>query len=213
LRSPFPPHNIASTFTGPVSSKSKTMSNIQRPPKFITVNGICKLNPAFLEWKKETGGTEAAQTQRQDPIESMTLRITVLQGSDLVAKDRNLLGKKTTSDPFVQVLVGSGRPYARVGQTKTIHKNLNPTWNETITAKIKYIEHSRSELRFQIYDEDKLSDPDSMGIVSLPLVWEDSNGTPKWYEIPKNSAKNAKGKIQIQVQSQVHRLKGVSSYV
>lgn len=143
----------------------------------------------------------------------MTLRITILEGSDLVAKDRNLFGKKTTSDPYVQVLAGSDRSYVRLGQTKTIYKNLNPTWNETINARINYVQHGRSNLRFQIYDEDKLSDHDSMGFMSVPLEWKDVQGIPQWYEIPKNSAKNAKGKIQLQIQSQVHRLQGVKSYV
>ncbi|KAG7369232.1 C2 domain containing protein [Nitzschia inconspicua] len=191
------------------------MSNIKRPPKLITTDGVTKLNPAYLEWKKQTGGgaAGAATFKRQDPIESMTLRITIIQGSDLVAKDRNLFGKKTTSDPYVQILAGSGRSYVRLGQTKTIYKNLSPQWNETITAQVKYIHHARSELRFQIYDEDKLSDPDNMGVVTLPLIWETTNGTPQWYEIPKNSAKNAQGKIQLQIQSQIHHLQGLKSYV
>lgn len=188
------------------------MSGTKPPPKFIRVDGICKLNPAFLEWKKETGG-RAGVTPHQDPIDFMTLRITVVQGSDLVAKDRNLLGKKTTSDPFVQILVGTARSFVRLGQTKTVYKNLSPQWNQTITAQVKFVEHGGSHLRFQIYDEDKLSEPDNMGIVTVPLVWRDSAGQPEWFDIPKESAKNAKGKIQLQIQSQVHRLQGLKSYV
>jgi Ca2+-dependent lipid-binding protein len=189
------------------------MSGNRAPPKFIKVDGICKLNPAFLEWKKETGGADATKCRREDPIDSMTLRVTIIQGSDLVAKDRNLLGKKTTSDPFVQVLVGTGRSYDRLGQTKTIYKNLSPQWNETISAQVKFLHHGGSQLRVHIYDEDKLSNPDSMGFVTLPLDWKDFDGSPRWYEIPKDSAKNAKGKIQLQIQSKVHRLHGLSSYV
>jgi Ca2+-dependent lipid-binding protein len=189
------------------------MSSIKAPPRLIKVDGICKLNPAFLEWKKEAGGVESAKARREDPIDSMTLRITITQGSDLVAKDRNLLGKKTTSDPFVQVLVGNGRSYQRLGQTKTIYKNLSPHWNETISAQVKFIHHGGSQLRFHIFDEDKFSNPDSMGFVTLPLDWKDSDSPPQWYEIPKDSAKNAQGKIQLQIQSKVHRLHGLSSYV
>jgi Ca2+-dependent lipid-binding protein len=189
------------------------MSGMKIPSKFIKVNGICKLNPEFLEWKKETGGADAAMARREDPIDSMTLRITIIQGSDLVAKDRNLLGKKTSSDPFVQILVGTGKSYDRLGQTKTIYKNLSPQWNETVSAQVKFIHHGGSQLRFHIYDEDKLSNPDSMGFVTLPLVWKDSATSPQWYEIPKDSAKNAKGKIQLQIQCKVHRLQGMSSYV
>lgn len=150
--------------------------------------------------------------KREDPIDSLTLRVSIIQGSDLVAKDRNLFGKKTTSDPYVQVLLGSGRTYVPIGKTKTIYKNLSPQWNEAIAARVKFLEHGGSQMMFRIFDEDRLSDPDNMGIVTLPLVWKDHNGSPVWYEIPKKSAKNASGKIQIQVQTQVHRLQGLASY-
>lgn len=181
------------------------------PPKFIKANGICKLNPAYIQWKKETGGVQ--QVKHEDPIDSMTLRVSVIQGSDLVAKDRNFMGKKTTSDPYVEILLGTGRAYVRIGKTKTIYKNLSPQWNETIATRVRYIEHGGSNIMFRIFDEDKFSDPDNMGIVTLPLVWKDDSGSPQWYDIPKNSAKNAKGKIQLQIQTQVHRIQGMASYV
>lgn len=182
------------------------------PPKFIKVNGICKLNPAYLEWKKE-GGVQ--KVKHEDPIQSMTLQVSVIQGEDLVAKDRNFLGKKTTSDPYVEVYVGTGKisSYSLIGKTKTVYKNLNPRWDQTISSQISYIAHGGSNLMFRIFDEDKLSDPDNMGIVAIPLVWKDVTGSPQWYDIPKNSAKNAKGRIQVKVETQVRRIQGMASYV
>lgn len=195
------------------------------PPKKFTKNnhGILVLNPAYLEWKKNGGvaGT-AKQAPPPKPIDKMTVEISLLQGQDLVAKDRNLFGKKTTSDPYVEIflLSGSGAPgttYRKVklGQTKTMYKTLNPAWRCTISTTIPYLGNAQCSLLFHIWDEDKLSDPDSMGVVKVPLQWADVGGPagePKFYPVPANSAKNATGQIELGIKSHVHRLEGLKSY-
>jgi len=57
-----------------------------------------------------------------------TLLVEVLQGKDLVAKDRGFM-RSGKSDPFCKVTVG-GRPVGN-GKTKVVPKTLNPTWNWT----------------------------------------------------------------------------------
>ena len=39
-------------------------------------------------------------------IESLTLLIQIYAGKDLIAKDRSMLGRRTTSDPYVKVFLG-----------------------------------------------------------------------------------------------------------
>ena len=38
-----------------------------------------------------------------DPVTAVSMRLTLVQGDQLVAKDRNVLGQWTTSDPYCLV--------------------------------------------------------------------------------------------------------------
>lgn len=194
-------------------------SRSQQPRKFINENGVNKLNPDYLQWRKKQGNTTTSSCSEQPPqaiIDKMNVHVTVVQGQDLCAKDRNMFGKKT-SDPFVTLSFCSSPPTNRtreqqssLGRTTTIKKNLSPIWNHSVAFAIPYeLKDHTNRIVFNIYDEDILSSDDSMGVVSIPVAFQDSVGDASaavWYEIPKNSAKNACGKIQIQVQTSLHRL-------
>ena len=52
------------------------------------------------------------------------LKLSILQGRALAAKDRNALGQKTTSDPYVEIWAYN----TRVGTTSVKKKTLNPDW-------------------------------------------------------------------------------------
>ena len=80
-----------------------------------------------------------------------------------------------------------------LGKTQTIYKNLNPTWNKTFNFEVS----EPWKVTLKIYDEDLLSDPDSMGVVTLTVPAVDGGDSKTWFDIPKDSAKNAKGKLQI----------------
>jgi Ca2+-dependent lipid-binding protein len=194
------------------------------PKKFINKNGVLTLNPDYMTWKKKNGGNIPQQQQHQQthfeaPIDKMNIQIQVIQGTGLVAKDRNLLGKKTTSDPYVVVsLLSSRGQKLEIGRTKTIYKNLSPSWDCTLTAAIPYLQYGPSAgntiLLFQIFDEDQMSAPDSMGVIKIPLVWNDARPSgPTWHDVPKDSAKNASGKIQLKISSKIHRMENVRPYV
>lgn len=195
-----------------------------RPRKFVKKNGINVLNPEYLAWKNK-GGT-VTQGPWVDPIDKMTVLIQVLEANDLVGKDRSMFGKKKTSDPYVSVslkctptnpLPGQMQIRPQViylGKTPTIKKNLNPTWNHSLSMTIPYSRSNESlMLLFQLYDEDKFSSDDSLGVVALgPLQWKDSAGSASWYEIPKGSAKKVSGKIKLSIQTQIHRVQGLKPY-
>jgi len=191
-----------------------------RPPRrFTNIDGVNMLNPEYFEWKKQHGKTSPPVQSNQPIIDKMTVQITIIQGLDLVAKDRNLFGKKTSSDPYVLVyLFSSGQMNKReqkikLGQTPTVKKNLSPTWNHSVTTTIPYRKKSDSNrIIFQIFDNDKLSADDSMGIINIPLAFQDSTEPAVWHEIPKNSAKDASGKIQILIQTSLHQAKGLVPY-
>lgn len=195
-----------------------------QPKKFIKKNGVNMLNPAYLEWKKN-GGKKASVPEWKDPIDCMLVQFQILEAKDLVAKDKNLFGKKTSSDPYTEVslvctptktIPGKRATVQTIllGKTPTIQKNLNPVWNYTKVSKIPYSRMSEKlQLAIRLYDEDLLSSPDSLGSFLLPpLEWKNSKGTPKWYEIPKKSAKNASGAVKLCITTEVHRVKGLRPY-
>jgi len=198
------------------------------PKKFTKKNGVNVLNPDYLQWKKKYGKTVSPCTQSSStweaPVDKMIVQIGIIQGHGLAAKDRNLFGKKTTSDPYVLVYLLSSPPSIpgqkkskehkiKLGKTTTVKKNLSPTWNYSITMSIPYSKKNDSnKLSFQIYDEDKLSDDDCLGIVTHSVLWKDSAGEATWIEIPKESAKGASGKIQIKVNTSLHRVEGLKPY-
>ena len=110
-------------------------------------------------------------------IEKVTVQIQIIAGKGLAAKDRNLLGKKTTSDPFVEVWKSPHVPEApaagaksskpskdqsMVGSTKTQYKTLDPEWNETFVVEFFEKETRTPHVLLKIFDEDKLSKPDAM---------------------------------------------------
>jgi len=151
-------------------------------------------------------------------VEAMEVKVTLIQGNDLIAKDRNMMGKRTTSDPYCIVklqttMPGVGRTKPKtttstLGQTKTITKDLNPKWNESFTASLPcpvlQDPAAPPKLIFELYDHDKNGDDDCMGILTLPLTDVTSKTSKDWYDIPKDSVKNAKGKLEIHLQTVVH---------
>lgn len=198
----------------------------QQPRKFLKINGVISLNPEYLAWKKN-GGTKSSAPAApwQDPIDKIMVELQIIQGQDLVAKDRNMFGKKISSDPYVCISLlctpsttvpGKTRKVQKIqlGRTKTIKKNLNPEWNYSQTYSIPFSRKNDTlQLVFEIFDEDKVSTDDSMGVVKLqPIEWKDKAGSAIWHEIPKGSAKKVSGSIQTKISTSLHRVQGLKPY-
>mmetsp|Transcript_7384 Transcript_7384/g.11105 ORF Transcript_7384/g.11105 Transcript_7384/m.11105 type:complete len:620 (-) Transcript_7384:484-2343(-) len=145
-------------------------------------------------------------------LTSLDIEVTILQGRDLVAKDRKLfgLGKKGASDPFVKLYLGTKYH----GRTETIEKTVNPTWrrnkfkislnSKDANAVISGKKPEYSSLKLLIFDEDQLSDADPMGTVVIPLgpiLTEPPE--EKWYHVGKGSGlyqcHNATGDLKVKV--------------
>jgi len=198
----------------------------QQPKQFIHKNGVITLNPEYLTWKRNGGTT--SPTPWQDPIDKMIVNIKVLKAEDLVAKDRNMFGKKTSSDPYVLVSLSETSSSTvsnenerlkktekvELGRTPTISKDLSPTWNYSQKSVIPISRaHESLQLEFEIFDQDMLSADDSLGVVKLEaLKWMNSSRPCVWYDIPKDSAKDCTGKIKISVSTFLHRMPGLTPY-
>jgi tellurium resistance protein TerZ len=133
------------------------------------------------------------------------VQLTLIKGTGLVAKDRNMLGKKTSSDPYVEVWAKNHQVPMRLGRTRTKKKTLEPLYNQTFTIDFQQgtsAEHPVFVLK--IFDEDLLSEPDPMGIVTVPILPQVADDT-RWYDVDPNSADVASGKLQIRLQTTVHQ--------
>jgi hypothetical protein len=142
-----------------------------------------------------------------DAIRFSNIKITVLQGRGLVAKDKNIWGRHYSSDPYVVLLHGSNT----IGRTSIIKKTLDPTWTDQnfrlsviprAIAVYKYIE-------CVIFDHDNLSSDDPMGTVFVPIHTLNNSKVMRWYAVEngegENYCRNATGEllIEIEVRSQL----------
>ncbi|XP_050519993.1 E3 ubiquitin-protein ligase Nedd-4-like isoform X2 [Daktulosphaira vitifoliae] len=106
---------------------------------------------------------EQSQTN-QDPL----LRLRVIAGHSLAKKD--IFG---ASDPYVRIELNTivGNVSVDSVLTKTKKKTLNPVWNEEFIFRVRPHEH---KLVLQVFDENRLTRDDFLGMVEVPL-----NNVPK----------------------------------
>jgi Ca2+-dependent lipid-binding protein len=127
-------------------------------------------NPTVLKLKDEENRPASVKVSLKyvpvkmqlDPSESINnmgnLRVDVLDAADLPAADRN--GK---SDPYAKFELNG----VEVFKTKTVKKNLNPTWNEFFEVPVP----SRTAAKFvcTVYDYDFADKPDLLGTTEINL--------------------------------------------
>ncbi|KAL9903401.1 E3 ubiquitin-protein ligase Nedd-4 isoform X6 [Glossina fuscipes] len=103
-------------------------------------------------------------TTTNDVADTCHLRINVLTGKSLAKKD--IFG---ASDPYVRIDLNTINGDINIDSvlTKTKKKTLNPTWNEEFIFRVKPSEH---KLVFQVFDENRLTRDDFLGMVELTLV-------------------------------------------
>ncbi|XP_037817043.1 E3 ubiquitin-protein ligase Nedd-4 isoform X4 [Lucilia sericata] len=99
-----------------------------------------------------------------DTSDTCRLRIVVLNGKTLAKKD--IFG---ASDPYVRIDLNTINGDINIDSvlTKTKKKTLNPTWNEEFLFRVKPSEH---KLVFQVFDENRLTRDDFLGMVELTLA-------------------------------------------
>ena len=103
-------------------------------------------------------------------IIGVELDFTIISGAGLVAKDGSgflKMGKKSTSDPYVVVRVGT----EKVCTTKVCTKTLDPVWKETFKWQAEGRAFKpKDDVTFTIYDRDRGMSDDPMGEVRMPLT-------------------------------------------
>lgn len=145
------------------------------------------------------------------PLAGLRATITLYQARGLLAKDRNMFGKRTSSDPYVKVFFKD----VLVGKSSVKKKTLQPQWNCTVKymlgcdegEKIRHAAPTASGLgpkfHLVVLDHDKLSSDDTLGQVFIPIT---INGMePTWITLQTGIqgdtyyCKKAKGEIQVSI--------------
>ncbi|XP_027008331.1 extended synaptotagmin-3 [Tachysurus fulvidraco] len=124
------------------------------------------------------------------PLPRGVVRVHVLEGKDLKAMDKVMMGlAKGTSDPYVVLTVGNQR-----FKTKTIKETLNPRWNEVYEFVIH--EAPGQELEVELYDEDTDKD-DFMGRFKLDFgEVRNERIIDKWFKLEEIE----KGSVHMKMQ-------------
>ncbi|XP_011693188.1 PREDICTED: E3 ubiquitin-protein ligase NEDD4 isoform X3 [Wasmannia auropunctata] len=96
--------------------------------------------------------------------ETSKLRLKVIAGHHLAKKD--IFG---ASDPYVRVDLNTinGDQTVDSALTRTKKKTLNPVWEEEFIFRVKPVEH---KLVLQVFDENRLTRDDFLGMVELTLI-------------------------------------------
>ncbi|XP_060091669.1 multiple C2 and transmembrane domain-containing protein 1 isoform X4 [Heteronotia binoei] len=109
-----------------------------------------------FEQDKRVSSVANAELPLADPG-MYQLDITLKSGHNLAARDR-----RGTSDPYVKFKIGG----KEIFRSKTIHKNLNPVWNERTSI---FVEQLREQLYIKVFDYDFGLQDDFMGSAFLDL--------------------------------------------
>ena len=104
-------------------------------------------------------------TINSDALAGLTINLNIVQGKDLVAKDRGAFGfgAKKASDPFIRIHVNG----KQVGYTEKQKKTVNPEWNQELTfnfwaAQVASIMENKKPIELKIFNHDKMSFLDPM---------------------------------------------------
>uniref|UniRef100_A0A493TWZ5 C2 domain-containing protein n=1 Tax=Anas platyrhynchos platyrhynchos TaxID=8840 RepID=A0A493TWZ5_ANAPP len=111
----------------------------------------------FLLQKTSSVGASNADFPSEDPG-MYQLDITLRRGQNLAARDRG-----GTSDPYVKFKLGG----KEVFRSKTIHKNLNPVWEEKTSI---LIDNLREPIYIKVFDYDFGLQDDFIGSAFLDLT-------------------------------------------
>ena len=130
------------------------------------------------------------------------LKLTILQGKDLAAKDLDLLGKRSSSDPYVEIWAYN----VLVGTTAVKKKTLHPDWRSTEEGETFYMSlegEYTHDILLKIYDWNKRSDPELMGVITLKVKPKKVVNKVGWLTVPKDSAPHASGYLRVKMNTKI----------
>lgn len=153
-----------------------------------------------------SSSSSASSQSNKSSHHSLALSVELIQGEYLAACDRNMFGKLTSSDPYVIAsILCEDQEEIVIGQTKHVKATLNPKWNVTLSKEMApgTLKKDDYTLQLKLMDYDLFGDDTCMGIVKIPMKLDNVSKSATWYDVPKDSATNAKGRIQVAIEAKV----------
>ncbi|KAK7451362.1 hypothetical protein BaRGS_00039834, partial [Batillaria attramentaria] len=144
------------------------------------------MSPATVKKSSTRRSVSAAAYMNEYLEDKLIAELTILQGKDLAAMDRNGF-----SDPFCIVSMNGKKVFT----TSVKKKTLFPKWNEMVTLEMK---QEDAMLTIDVFDKDMIS-KDFLGKVTLTaekLKELSVKGTPEWFVLERANT----GKLQIKCQ-------------
>jgi len=158
------------------------------------------------ETKRSSCSNGSNSTNQKQDTRPVQIKITVLEGRNLVAKDTSMLGTPTTSDPYVIVQHGSHI----LGKTTTVYQTLDPKWipsHAPLEEMISPVALGMNRyMHLLIFDYDTLASDDPMGMVHLflPNNVQTTTQFTKWYPVEVGSGNHycddAQGELLVKVE-------------
>jgi hypothetical protein len=138
----------------------------------------------------------------QSTVQFLEVKIVLLEGRSLVAKDKNIFGRHTTSDPYVKIYHANNY----VGETSIVWKTLDPVWSNAVFS-LPVVPKALTEfntVELHIYDRDKFTSDDAMGTVFVPIPRNINMQVCTWYPVKSGSGqdycRNATGELKIEIE-------------
>jgi len=132
--------------------------------------------------------SNVAELGRPFPVQRQ-MKVYVYQARDLSPKDDNGL-----SDPYVSV------QYCGVKiRTKTVKKNCNPQWLETLSDSVM-VPHPKEfapSIRIMVFDEDFLSKDDLIGSIAIPYLDALKMTKKQWFPLNDRHGEPGQGEVYL----------------
>ncbi|XP_018495142.1 E3 ubiquitin-protein ligase NEDD4 [Galendromus occidentalis] len=126
----------------------------------------------------------------QGTEEERYLVVKILAGHNLAKKD--IFG---ASDPYVRIRVIFNEQTVDAFYTRTKKRTLNPVWNEEFRLLVRPLRH---KVLLEVFDENRLTRDDFLGVVELPLHQIGEDPSDKFYVLRPRSAKSrVRGHLQL----------------
>eukprot|EP00927_Polykrikos_kofoidii_P065158 TRINITY_DN60946_c0_g1_i1.p1 TRINITY_DN60946_c0_g1~~TRINITY_DN60946_c0_g1_i1.p1 ORF type:complete len:580 (-),score=78.64 TRINITY_DN60946_c0_g1_i1:330-2069(-) len=112
--------------------------------------------------KDESGKPVPAASWAKPWMQFCLLHVRVIEARGLIASDRNLLGKKVSSDPYCMVRLDD----SAVLKSPVVAKTLEPRWDMVATF---VVASNNPVLHIELFDQDLLDADDPLGSIHLPI--------------------------------------------
>jgi hypothetical protein len=187
---------------------AKEVDNIQAYKLWIVGAGLQKGCAGVLLYYLYRD-SKSAPPEPEDAIHFLEIRVWVKEGRNLVAKDTNIFGRPTTSDPYVKVYHGPNK----LGKTAIIKKTLDPVWDNEIFCipVVPRVLDVYRNIECSIFDHDNLSSDDPMGTVYIPIPRNINDKVAEWHRVERGEGtsfcKDAQGElcVEVEIRSQLNK--------